>query len=161
MMNFHCVYMFFQPRQPNECEQIKSFRFISKPCCCGSSNIVTAFLILCVLQPASLNKDDFWGLVCIFHKLAFLVFLQEATDLEVGQPHSQNVLRRTSHLWILRMNKLLFRRSTRSWCLTSSAQSPPTTPPWKTLERQVRVGERCSLGLSFQYIPSTKLHQQR
>lgn len=154
MMNFHCVYMFSQLLEGlrGHCswmsmKESSSFfsqfplRAYGNLVCCCHSNIVTVFLMLCVLWAQFLDEGDFMGVALIFHKCLFLVFLQEAMDLEAGQPHTQNVLRRTNHLWTLQMNKLWFRRSSRSWCWRSSTLSPPTRQQWKTQERQVCITE--------------------
>lgn len=169
MMNCHCVYMFSQLLDGfrGRCSQMNmkessyflaiSIKGILKPGCCWSSNIVTVFLILCAFQPVSLHKGEFWGLVNIFHKVLFPLCLQEAMDLEAGQPCTQNVLRRTNHLWTLQMSKLWFQRSTRSWCLTSSTLRPLTRQPWKTLEKQVCIMEFCCAFYSVNHIRNTKI----
>lgn len=82
---------------------------------------------------------EIFGILSAFFlpKRLLALFPQGATGLTAGRPRTQNVPRRTNHLWIYRTRRLWFQRSTRSWCWRSSASSRPTRPPWKTQEKQV------------------------
>lgn len=100
---------------------------------------------------------EIFGILSAFFpppKRLLALFPQGATGLRAGRPRTQNVPRRTNHLWIYRTRRLWFQRSTRSWCWRSSASSRPTRPPWKTREKQVCI----SAGPVIQWSPPWRFY---